>query len=175
MKKIRESLVYGAFITGIALLLIFSHFFDPAMFRYEADRFFENALENDALGLHFTLAEPERFGIHPADASLPVYSEQSRQDSIRAQKALLTRLSRLNPDRLNEQDRYAFDLLTSALRWIWKALPILFMKNLYPPLPEKQANFCFCSPNTSFSAILTLGHLLPALLRPGLSAGACRL
>lgn len=115
MKKIRIPLFTALCITGIALLLIFSHFFDPAMFRYEADRFFENALENDALGLHFTLAEPERFGIHPADASLPVYSEQSRQDSIRAQKALLTRLSRLNPDRLNEQDRYAFDLLTSCL------------------------------------------------------------
>lgn len=115
MKKIRIPLFTALCITGIALLLIFSHFFDPTLFRYAADGFFESALENDALGLHFTLAEPERFGIHPADASLPVYSEQSRQDSIRAQKALLTRLSRLNPDRLNEQDRYAFDLLTSYL------------------------------------------------------------
>lgn len=44
--------------------------------------------------------------------------------------------------------------LPLALRWIWKALPILFMKNLYPPLPGARASFCFCSPNI-LSAILT--------------------
>lgn len=115
MKKIRIPLFTALCITGIALLLVFSHFFDPSLFRHTADAFFESSLEHDALGLHFTLSEPERFGIRPADASLPVYSEQSRQASIRAQSALLTRLSRLNHNRLNEQDRYAFDLLTSYL------------------------------------------------------------
>lgn len=115
LKKFRIPLFTALCMTAIALLLVFSHFFDPTLFRHMADHFFETSLESDALGLHFTLADPERFGIRPASASLPVYSEQSRQNSVRAQEAFLKKLSRLNPERLNEQDRYAFNLLTSSL------------------------------------------------------------
>lgn len=115
MKKFRIPLFTALCTAAIALLLVFSHFFDPTLFRHITDRFFETSLENDALSLHFTLADPERFGICTENASLPVYSEQSRQDSIRAREAFLKKLSYLNPDRLNEQDRYAFDLLSSYL------------------------------------------------------------
>lgn len=70
-------------------------------------------MENDALNLHFTLAEPEKYGVSLKSATLPVYSKESALASAEAAETFLKQLSWLHPSRLKEEDRYTYDLLYS--------------------------------------------------------------
>lgn len=79
------------------------------------DAFFVRSLENDALNLHYTLADPAKYGITLKNASLPVYSRQEALTSAESAQKLMEQLSRLEPDRLGDEDRYTLNLLLSWL------------------------------------------------------------
>lgn len=115
MKKTRYLF---AGLAGSVLLLLgicFVHNFDSLLFHRITETFFVKSLENDALNLHFTLAWPEKSGITPKSASLPAYSRQNALQSAKATQEFLQELSRIDPARLKEEDRYTYDLLFSYL------------------------------------------------------------
>lgn len=115
MKKIR----YGFIVIPLFFLLFTAvylcHGFDGYLFRKMTDSFFIQSMENDALDLHFTLANPKAYGITLKSASLPVYSRQGQLASAQAAADFLERLSHIRPSRLSEKDRYTYDLLYSWL------------------------------------------------------------
>lgn len=109
------------FLAGLLLVpllfaaVFFCHGFDGLLFHCLTDSFFIRSLENDALNLHFTLADPEKYGVTLKSAALPVYSRESALASAQATQKLMDQLSRLHPDRLKKEDRYTYDLLFSWL------------------------------------------------------------
>lgn len=116
MKKIRYLLPGLFLIPFLFAVVFFCHGFDGFLFHRLTDAFFTQSLENDALNLHFTLAEPEKYGVKLKSATLPIYSKESSDASAKSAKQLLDRLSWLNPNRLKEEDRYTYDLLSSWLK-----------------------------------------------------------
>lgn len=91
------------------------HGFDSFFFHRMTNAYFARSLENDALTLHFTLADPESYGIALKNAALPVYSKEASLASAEFAQDFLDRLLHINPDRLKDQDRYTYDLLYSFL------------------------------------------------------------
>ncbi|MDO4292362.1 MAG: DUF885 domain-containing protein [Eubacteriales bacterium] len=115
MKKIKILLFsLGASVLALAALF-WLHCFDGLLFEHMAERFFVRSVSSDALSLHFTLAKPEAYGIRLENPSLPVYSRRSQELSRKEEKLFLDRLLRLRPDRLSEESRYTYELLTSYL------------------------------------------------------------
>ncbi|MDO4332839.1 MAG: DUF885 domain-containing protein [Eubacteriales bacterium] len=115
MKKLRYFLPCFLLIPLLLAGIYFSHGFDRIVFHKMTEDFFSETLRSDALSLHFTLAHPENFDIALTSASLPVYSEASSRRSEQAAQNFFDRLSRINPNRLKEEERYTYDLLYSYL------------------------------------------------------------
>lgn len=116
MKKIRY-LLPGLFLVPFLFAVVFfCHGFDGFLFHRLTDAFFTQSLENDALNLHFTLADPEKYGVKLKSATLPVYSKESSAASAKSAERFMDQLSWLNPNRLKDEDRYTYDLLSSWLK-----------------------------------------------------------
>ena len=115
MKKRKPILLSLILLPLLIAGLFFFHGFDGLIFSRAADSFFRQSLSGDALSLHFTLAYPEKAGIHLDAPSLPVYSRQSSARSDLAAQKLYDKLSRLDPDRLSPDRRYTLKLLLYSL------------------------------------------------------------
>lgn len=88
---------------------------DTFRFHRTAKSYFQENLENDALSLNYTLANPQDYGIRLQSAALPVYSRQSRQESLASDKIYLQQLSHIDAGQLSPQDAYTWQLLFSYL------------------------------------------------------------
>jgi len=75
-KKYIPLLILPALLLTIAGIVLFYHK-DSFRFYCLSETFFRESLESDALTLHYTLADPEKYGIACADPALPVYSPQT--------------------------------------------------------------------------------------------------
>ena len=75
----------------------------------------QSSLEHDALILHFVMAYPNLQGIHLKDAALPVYSKEASEASAASRQKFLSVLSFLDSKKLNEEERYTYDLLCDRL------------------------------------------------------------
>ena len=75
----------------------------------------QSSLEHDALSLHFVMAYPNLQGIHLKNAALPVYSKEASEASAASRQKFLSVLSFLDSKKLNEEERYTYDLLCDRL------------------------------------------------------------
>ncbi len=108
---------------GLALLSIITLIFlgiylvrgDQIRFRRFSESLFRSELAGDALGLHYTLAYPENYGIEAA-GSLSLYTPGSEAaDNSGEIRSALASLSRISPERLDGEDAFAFGLLVRYL------------------------------------------------------------
>ncbi|MBD5547897.1 MAG: DUF885 domain-containing protein [Lachnospiraceae bacterium] len=106
--------LFVLFLLPISLILtIYLRTNDSRQFDVLTEELFCSELSGNTLSLHYTLAFPGDYGIDEP-ARLPSYEPQpdSGEEDIRA---MLDRLSRISPEHLNEEDAYAYDLLTRYL------------------------------------------------------------
>ena len=96
-------------------ILLCSHCFDRALFHKITSAYVQSSLEHDALSLHFVMAYPDLHGIHLKDAALPVYSKEASEASAASRQKFLSALSFLDSKKLNEEERYTYDLLCDRL------------------------------------------------------------
>lgn len=101
--------------------------------------FFRQSLENDALNLHFTLADPAEYGITLKSASLPVYSAEDAVASAQAVQKFSDRLLSLDPNRLKDEDRYTYDLLLSWLTLQQQGQEFAYYEELLSPSSGMQS------------------------------------
>lgn len=88
---------------------------DKVRFRSFSENLFCSELSGDGLGLHYTLAYPENYGLD-GEVSLPRYTAGSEaQDSSDEILHTLRALSRISRDRLPKPDAFACDLLERYL------------------------------------------------------------
>mgnify|MGYP002604309605 CR=1 FL=1 len=96
-------------------ILLCSHCFDRALFHKITSAYVQSSLEHDALSLHFVMAYPNLQGIHLKNAALPVYSKEASEASAASRQKFLSVLSFLDSKKLNEEERYTYDLLCDRL------------------------------------------------------------
>jgi len=88
---------------------------DSMLFSHLTRQYFIHMLKNDALTLHYTLADPSSYNIRPQKAALPVYSASSQNTSFSETQAFYNRLLSVRPEKLSEEERYTYTLLSSYL------------------------------------------------------------
>lgn len=117
MKKIKKRSLLLFLAAVSALLLAAGWYFLADSFRFHqlSETFFRDSFAEDSLSLHFSLADPAAYGIHPQKISLPCYSAQSQKQRQEADLALYQSLQRLHPARLSGPDA---DLLTQLLAYL---------------------------------------------------------
>lgn len=116
MKKKTFPLIYATLILCLGLTAIFIHrYADTFFFHGLTKQFFTDSLENDALTLHYTLADPEAYGIHSKSSALPVYSCSAQEHSFSTSRQFLAKLSGIRPDKLSKDDRFTYELLSSYI------------------------------------------------------------
>lgn len=116
--KINPKLYILAPALFLALALLGIHFFagDRLRFRSFSEDLFCSELSGDALGLHYTLAYPENYGID-GKVFLPRYTagSEAQSDSDELLGAIKA-LSRISRDKLKEPDSFAYDLFDRYLK-----------------------------------------------------------
>lgn len=85
---------------------------DTRAFRSLSKDLLQTELSGNTINLHYTLADPESFGIHQSPVLPTEFSD-------RDQEAIITgwqqRLARISPDKLDAEDRYAYRLFERFL------------------------------------------------------------
>ena len=89
---------------------------DRILFHKMTRQFFVQSMQNDTLSLHYTLANPEKYGIHSRTATLPVYSPDSHEKSLEQTKRFYHNLLALRPKRLSPKDRHTCLKISSYLK-----------------------------------------------------------
>lgn len=106
------------FLLPILSLLTFFLFFsgkDAKAFDNLTEEIFQNELYGNTLNLHYTLANPENFGIERYEPMLPIYSADSGAQSEAALTGYITSLSAINRNRLEDEQQYTYKLLERFL------------------------------------------------------------
>jgi len=113
-RKILTALLCTA---GIFALLMGAYFTGNANRRFQniCDQLFQEEMQGNTLTMHYTIANPEDFGITNYEAILPCYVSGNREESNKILSDYLTRLEELNRERLSPENAYALNMLTSYL------------------------------------------------------------
>lgn len=114
---IKQWIFYPVFLFLLSLIIlgIYSFTGDKPQFRRLSKDLFLSELSGNTLSLHYTLAYPENYGLDES-VVLPVYhaGEAENGDKEQIQK-LLSSLSRISKDKLDENDAYTYELLQRYL------------------------------------------------------------
>jgi uncharacterized protein (DUF885 family) len=105
--------VLGLFL-GITLLL-FLYQGDEHQFTQMTGSLFREEMRENTLNMHYTIARPIDFGIYQYEAVLPGYSKEQRMQGQEQLQDLLKFLDTVNPQRLDTNNRYTYQLLQRTL------------------------------------------------------------
>jgi len=119
-KKIFLTLSFSCLLFLAGFLSFFlshnaSSLFADASYNKLCREIFRSELTGNSLTLHYTLQNPADYGIYEDEAHLPVYSAESRALSNAAATDWLERLSAIDPEKLSDENRYGYTLLTRYL------------------------------------------------------------
>lgn len=108
--------ISAALLVCCALLLTAAPFIkNRIQFSRLTQDFWEKQLSSDTLSMHYTVSEPEKWGLKDYEALLHCYSPESHDSSLKELSNYLTQLSSINPERLSKQNRLAYHLLQNSL------------------------------------------------------------
>lgn len=102
----------------ILSLLTFFLFFsgkDAKAFDVLTRDIFQNELQGNTLNLHYTLADPESFGIARYEPTLPIYSADSGEETDALLDDYIERLSAIHKNELDDRQQYTYTLLERFL------------------------------------------------------------
>jgi len=102
-----------AFTCSTAFL--FGYKRDEKRFANITSRLFTDEMKSNTLNMHYNLAYPENFGIYDYDPVLSCYSAEQYLEDQKQSQDILNSLYEINPDKLNDEDRYTYILLIRAL------------------------------------------------------------
>lgn len=79
------------------------------------EELFREEVQSDSITLHYTLADPEEYGIEAAPVSLGEYDEDSYQQGVREAQELLAELAGYEYESLREDQQLTYDILEYSL------------------------------------------------------------
>lgn len=106
------------FLLPPALTLVcflYKYYCEDVGFTSVASTYFEKELTSDTLSLHYTLANPEKYGISTGSVSLPCYETGNQITHTQYLHSVLESLDDINPDSLSDHNRYLHTLLTKSI------------------------------------------------------------
>lgn len=90
-------------------------------------------MEQDTLGLHYTIAHPEDFGIKQEAASLPLYEKKQSLESYENTKYYAEKLQTFDPEKLSIEERYTQNLLINSLSEELKGQQYFYLQEMFSP------------------------------------------
>ena len=119
---------------GIALLILTGLiYFQKNSFRSFCNEIFVTELKQDTLGLHYTLAHPEEFGIRQKEATLPLYEKKQSLESYESIKEYTDMLQTFDPQNLSIEERYTQNLLIKSLSAELKGQRYFYLQEMFSP------------------------------------------
>ena len=101
-------------LTG-GLTLIASHSSPDRRFEQFTSRLFREEMTASTLNMHYTIVDPDAFGISAYEPVLPLYHSGQQEDSKERCAGLLKQLDRIDPDRLSPENAITHRLLRRSL------------------------------------------------------------
>lgn len=95
----------------LALFLGFTH--TSRSFHNFTQNLFCSELSENTLSMHYTIANPEDFGLKNTEAKLPVFTPENKDEQGILLEETLAFLQNVNEKRLNKEDAYTLELLRS--------------------------------------------------------------
>lgn len=110
-------LIPGSLLLFFILLtaFLFGYQKDEKQFVSVSSRLFQQEMTGNTLNMHYTLANPEHFGIYAYEPVLPCYQSENYLASQAATENLLSALSHLKKENLSPKQQYTYMLLTRSL------------------------------------------------------------
>ena len=107
----RFLLVLPVAVLGLVFSLVLTH--TSRSFHDFTDDLFCSELSENTLSMHYTVANPEDFGIKNVEAKLPVYETGNSEKQRQLLEEYLSFLQNTDVKRLNKSDKYTYELLLS--------------------------------------------------------------
>ena len=120
--------------SGIALLLLTGLFYlRKNSFRTFCNELFVKELEQDTLGLHYTIAHPEDFGIKQQEATLPLYEKEQALESYGTIQDYSDTLQTFDPEKLSVEEQYTQNLLIKSLSDELEGRQYFYLQEMFSP------------------------------------------
>ncbi len=115
--SLRQMLFGLAFLTAFSgmILLLFACRQDEKRFAHITAKLFENEMKSNTLSMHYTVADPERFGIFDYEPVLSCYNSAAALRSQAETENVLAALKSVRPAKLAEKDAALWQLMTRSL------------------------------------------------------------
>lgn len=145
MKTMRLSRKLKATLCAMALFLVFSAFAvfflskDARNFRRFCTDFFISELSGNTLNMHYTVADPANYGIDSYTPSLPSYSMERRDNSLKELASALETLHSIDSSKLGTQESYTYRLLLPYLENEAKGMALYYYANPLSPSSGMQS------------------------------------
>ncbi len=121
-------------LTGITFVVLAGFFyFQKTSFRSFCNEIFITEMEQDTLGLHYTIAHPEDFGIKQKEASLPLYEKKEALDSYETLQTHTEKLQTFDPEKLSVEERYTQNLLIHSLSEELNGKQYFYLQEMFSP------------------------------------------
>ena len=101
----------GVILPVLIILILFYLFFPRHSFGDFTMGIFRRELSANTLNLHYTLTEPESFGMEEPPVSLGSFSKDSLKDELQYLKDCQKKLEKYEKDSLSENDKLTAELL----------------------------------------------------------------
>lgn len=121
MKKIEEWIKKEQkkllILTGVGLFFVLSlvlyanSLTEDRSFQYLTQVMFQKELEGSTLSLHYTLKNPEKYGIEKQDISFGDFSVESIEQGYEAMKGYQDALAEVNREKLSKKNQLTYDIL----------------------------------------------------------------
>lgn len=113
----RQLLFSMAFLLAFSgmVVFLFSYRRDEKLFTHITGELFAEEMQSNTLNLHYTLANPEDFGIHDYQPVLSCYNPGQALNGQAGTENLLSSLKSLHKDKLSEADACLLQLLIRSL------------------------------------------------------------
>ncbi len=109
-------LILAPFTIGILFAHLTQDFFtEDSKFQRFTDNLFENEVQANTLNLHYTLADPQEYGIHNYPLTLGTLSLESIQDSSDFTSQLLEKIGNYEYEELSRDNQILYDTLELIL------------------------------------------------------------
>lgn len=96
------------------------------------DLFIEE-ISGDTLGLHYTVAYPEKFGIENDEAILPIYEKELALASYKNLKDYCDTLQTFDPEKLSIEEQYTQNLLIQSLSDELEGQQFFYLQEMFSP------------------------------------------
>lgn len=116
-KKITgKQILYFLPVPVLCLALFFTLTQTSRSFHDFTKDLFCSELSGNTLSLHYTIAEPEDFGLKSTEVQLPVFTTESKDQQQLLLDESLAFLQNIDPKRLSKEDAYTYSLLLSYFK-----------------------------------------------------------